>query len=54
MKENKNIFLAHVVQDDNGNWKEHIFEVHLCKVAEKAKEFASAFGCEDWVYPTCL
>lgn len=41
-------FLAHVRQDDHGQWLEHSLEEHLRGVATLADSFASAFSAGDW------
>ncbi|PID56163.1 CRISPR-associated helicase/endonuclease Cas3 [candidate division KSB3 bacterium] len=38
--------LAHVKQDDDGQWHEHTLETHLKGTAKLAEEFASVFGLE--------
>ena len=40
--------LAHVRQDSEGKWREHLLEEHLLEVARRAGELAKAFGSEDW------
>jgi len=47
-------YIAHVRQDENGRWVEHTLDEHLHKVAQKAGEFARAFGSEDWANPAGL
>jgi CRISPR-associated endonuclease/helicase Cas3 len=44
------IVLAHVRQDSNGKWREHVLEKHLFEVAHRAGELAKAFGSEDWAH----
>lgn len=41
-------YIAHVRQNDNGQWIEHSLEEHLLEVAHKAEEFAKAFNSHDW------
>lgn len=40
--------LAHVRQDKNGNWHEHLLDEHLHGVAHLAGEFAKHFNSADW------
>jgi len=47
-------YIAHVRQDENGQWVEHALDEHLHKVAQKAGGFARAFGSEDWANPAGL
>lgn len=44
----KAIVLAHVRQDINDVWTEHVLEEHLYEVARRAGEAAQIFGSEDW------
>jgi len=40
--------LAHVRQDENGEWHEHQLDEHLRGVAAMAADFAANFGSSDW------
>ncbi len=40
--------IAHVKEDENGNWQLHALNEHLTKTAEMAGEFAEIFGSRDW------
>lgn len=40
--------LAHVKQDENGNWRLHTLEEHLLEVSRLAGVMANAFGSEAW------
>ena len=44
----ENIFLAHVREDQNGVWHEHLLDEHLREVANLAGKFAKHFDSEDW------
>lgn len=44
----KNKPLAHVRQDENGEWHEHLLDDHLHGVAHLAGEFATHFNSADW------
>lgn len=44
----ENIFLAHVREDKNGVWHEHLLDEHLREVAILAGKFAKHFDSEDW------
>jgi CRISPR-associated endonuclease/helicase Cas3 len=44
----ENQALAHVLQDKNGIWHEHLLDEHLLGVAKKAAEFAVNFDSHDW------
>ena len=41
-------YLAHVRQNEHGNWIEHSLEEHLRGVGDLAAEFASAFDGQHW------
>src|SRR3990172_2283204 len=40
--------LAHVRQDEHGNWYEHPLEEHLRAVGEMAAGYASTFDASSW------
>lgn len=40
--------LAHVRQDDNGNWLKHPLDEHLHEVSNLAAKYAMPFGGNDW------
>lgn len=40
--------IAHVRQNDSGNWIEHALEEHLREVSRRAGEAAECFGSSDW------
>ena len=42
------VFIAHAVKADSGNFRVHEVGEHLTDVAARAAQFASAFGGEDW------
>ena len=42
------IFLAHIRQDDAGQWLPHLLDEHLRGVATLAESFAAAFDAGDW------
>jgi len=42
--------LAHVRQDETGEWREHLLEEHLRGVAERAAAFAAKFGSGPWAW----
>ena len=42
------IYLAHVRQDRNGIWHEHMLNEHLSEVSNLAGKFAKSFDSEDW------
>ncbi|WP_337873298.1 CRISPR-associated helicase Cas3' [Ignavibacterium sp.] len=45
----KNHFIAHIKKKPDGSWATpHLLYEHLIETAEKASEFASAFGNNDW------
>jgi CRISPR-associated endonuclease/helicase Cas3 len=41
-------FIAHVKQDENGEWQIHSLEEHLREVGRIAGEMAGCFGAQDW------
>src|SRR5690348_6885341 len=45
---NSQAHLAHVKQDADGVWREHLLEEHLKKVSQLAGEFAQPFGSREW------
>ena len=49
-----NQLLAHVKQDEMGEWRTHSLEEHLKGVAKLAEEFASQFGNDDWARASAL
>ena len=40
--------IAHLRQDESGEWLEHGLNDHLTRVAQIAADFASEFGNADW------
>lgn len=45
----KNHFIAHIKKNSDGSWATpHLLYEHLTETAEKASEFANAFGNNDW------
>jgi CRISPR-associated endonuclease/helicase Cas3 len=42
--------IAHVKQNESGEWKVHDLEEHLVEVAKLASEFAKDFGASDWAF----
>ncbi|MBL8254206.1 MAG: HD domain-containing protein, partial [Candidatus Competibacter sp.] len=48
MSEKSSVFLAHVRQDSNGQWVEHLLDEHLHGVAALAESFAVTFKAGDW------
>lgn len=42
------LYLAHVKQNDGGEWKIHQLEEHLREVGKLASSMAAEFNCEDW------
>jgi CRISPR-associated endonuclease/helicase Cas3 len=40
--------VAHVRQDENGEWLIHPLDVHLTETSRRAGEFAALFGSADW------
>jgi CRISPR-associated endonuclease/helicase Cas3 len=47
-EQNKNQMLAHVRQNKEGQWHEHLLEEHLRGVAQIASDFAAGFDSSDW------
>ncbi len=43
-------FIAHVKQDENGEWIEHSLEEHLKEVAKLSSKFAESFNASEWAY----
>lgn len=50
MKQASQVYLAHIDQDVNGEWRHHDLLEHLSCVANLAAEFASEFDSADWAY----
>ena len=48
--ERQNPLIAHVREDENGQFVVHDLEDHLRGVAQLAEEFARDFGSADWAY----
>lgn len=44
----ENLALAHVRQDDGGEWREHLLDEHLRGVAKLAAAFAADFDASEW------
>ena len=44
----ENLALAHVRQDDGGDWREHLLDEHLRGVAALAADFAADFYSSEW------
>lgn len=44
----ENLALAHVRQDDGGEWREHLLDEHLRGVAKLAAAFAADFDSSEW------
>lgn len=44
----ESLVLAHVRQDDGGEWHEHLLDEHLHGVAAIASDFATDFDSSDW------
>lgn len=44
----ENLALAHVRQDDGGEWREHLLDEHLRGVAKLAADFAADFDSSEW------
>ncbi len=44
----ENLALAHVRQDDSGEWREHLLGEHLRGVAALAADFAADFDSSEW------
>jgi hypothetical protein len=40
--------IAHIKQDEKGNWVKHILPEHSAGVADLAGHFADEFGNGDW------
>ncbi|MDW8305817.1 MAG: CRISPR-associated helicase Cas3' [Leptospiraceae bacterium] len=43
-------YIAHLVRDDKGAWREHLLIDHLCAVAELAKGFCAKFSAANMGY----
>ncbi|MBE2294350.1 MAG: CRISPR-associated endonuclease Cas3'' [Phycisphaerales bacterium] len=48
IQDHSSLFLAHVRQDDCGQWHTHPLDEHLRGVAALAESFAAAFDAGDW------
>lgn len=47
-KQNNNLVLAHVRQNEKGQWQEHLLDEHLHAVAQIASDCAAGFNSSDW------